>query len=104
MPLPPVTTIAACGSILTACKSAWELSRMIKKKDQEKRLDTQARAIIYDLRRSYLDGHMDQKTFDKWYDRLLGAIAEKDSKYPSTMTFPRPQLLTRTAQVLSCKR
>lgn len=60
---------------------------MIKKKDQEKRLDAQARAIIYDLRRSYLDGHMDQKTFDKWYDRLLGAIAEKDGKYLSSASF-----------------
>lgn len=80
MPLPPVTTIAACGSILTACKSAWELSRMIKKKDQEKRLDSQARSIIYELRQSYMDGLMDQKAFDKWYDRLLGAIAEKDGK------------------------
>lgn len=78
MPLPPVATIAACGSILTACKSAWELSRMIKKKEQEKRLDSSARSVIYDLRRMYLDGLMDQKTFEKWYDRLLGALAEKD--------------------------
>lgn len=53
---------------------------MIKKKDQEKRLDTLARTIIRELRRSHLDGHMDQKTFDKWYDRLLGAIAEKDGQ------------------------
>lgn len=86
MPLPPVTTIAACGSILTACKSAWELSRMIKKKDQEKRLDSQARSIIYELRQSYLDGLMDQKAFDKWYDRLLGAIAEKDGESPLSLT------------------
>lgn len=64
---------------------------MIKKKDQEKRLDSQARGIIYDLRQIYLDGLMDQRTFDKWYDRLLGAIAEKDGTHHSSLFPPRLQ-------------
>lgn len=88
MPLPPVATIAACGSIITAVKSSWELSRMIKKKDQEKRLDSQARAIVQDLKQLYLDGLMDERTFEKWYDRLLGAIAEKDGMCVCRRGFP----------------
>ncbi|KAF3762791.1 hypothetical protein M406DRAFT_333163 [Cryphonectria parasitica EP155] len=78
MPLPPITTIAACGSIMTAVKSGWELSRMIKKKDAEKRLDQYARALLKDLRSVHLDGLMNRRTFDQWYDRFLGALAEKD--------------------------
>lgn len=58
---------------------------MIKKKDQEKRLDSQARAIVHDLRQIYFDGLMDDRTFEKWYDRLLGAIAEKDGTFRASV-------------------
>lgn len=80
MPLPPIATIAACGSIMTAVKSGWELSRMIKKKDAENQLESYARSLLKDLRNVHLDGLMDRKSFDRWYDRFLGALAEKDSK------------------------
>ncbi|KAI3392943.1 hypothetical protein diail_4960 [Diaporthe ilicicola] len=78
MAVAPIATIAACGSILTAVKSGWELSRMIKKKDLEKRLDKEARTVVRDLQNTYLDGLMSERSFEKWYDRLVGALAEKD--------------------------
>ncbi|KAK2611738.1 hypothetical protein N8I77_005062 [Diaporthe amygdali] len=78
MALAPVATVAACGSILTAVKSGWELSRMIKKKDLEKRLDKEAKTVVRDLQNSYLDGLMSERSFEKWYDRIVGALAEKD--------------------------
>lgn len=78
MPLPPIATIAACGSVITAFKSSWELSRMLKKKEQEKRVESQGRVILKDLRDAHSNGYMNRKSFDKWYDRYLGAIAEKD--------------------------
>ncbi|CAN8099738.1 unnamed protein product [Discula destructiva] len=78
MPVPAIATVAACGSLITAVKSSWELSRMLKRKEQEKRVESQGRVILKDLRDAYLDGYMNRKSFDKWYDRYLGAIAEKD--------------------------
>lgn len=51
---------------------------MIKKKDAEKRLETYAKTVLKELRNAHLDGLMDRKTFDMWYDRFLGALAEKD--------------------------
>ncbi|KAJ4421553.1 hypothetical protein N0V82_003691 [Gnomoniopsis sp. IMI 355080] len=78
MPLPPIATIAACGSVITSIKSSWELSRMLKRKEAEKRIDSQGRALLKDLRDAYLDGYMTRRSFDKWYDRYLGALAEKD--------------------------
>lgn len=87
MALAPVATVAACGSILTAVKSGWELSRMIKKKDLEKRLDKEARTVVRDLQGAYLDGLMSERSFEKWYDRIVGALAEKDGEY---LSFPSP--------------
>lgn len=55
---------------------------MLKRKEQEKRVESQGRAILKDLRDAYLDGYMNRKSFDKWYDRYLGALAEKDRTYP----------------------
>lgn len=81
MALAPVATVAACGSILTAVKSGWELSRMIKKKDLEKRLDKEAKTVVRDLQNAYLDGLMSERSFEKWYDRIVGALAEKDGEH-----------------------
>ncbi|KUI57810.1 hypothetical protein VP1G_05091 [Cytospora mali] len=78
MTLPPVATLAACGSLITAVKSGWELSRMIKKKDMERRLDKDASGILRGLQNCYLDGLMSERSFEKWYDRFLAALAEKD--------------------------
>lgn len=54
---------------------------MIKRKEAEKRIDSQGRALLKDLRDAYLDGYMTRRSFDKWYDRYLGALAEKDSTW-----------------------
>lgn len=89
MALAPVATVAACGSILTAVKSGWELSRMIKKKDLEKRLDKEAKTVVRDLQNSYLDGLMSERSFEKWYDRVVGALAEKDGQYMSSQASHR---------------
>lgn len=51
---------------------------MIKKKDLEKRLDKEAKSLLNDLQKAYLDGLMTDRSFDKWYDRFLGALADKD--------------------------
>lgn len=51
---------------------------MLKRKEAEKRIDSQGRALLKDLRDAYLDGYMTRRSFDKWYDRYLGALAEKD--------------------------
>lgn len=53
---------------------------MIKKKDLEKRLDKEAKTVVRDLQNSYLDGLMSERSFEKWYDRVVGALAEKDGK------------------------
>lgn len=84
MPLPPVATIAACGSILTAFKSGWELSRMIKKKELETRLEKEARSLLKDLQQAYRDGLLTDRSYEKWYDRFLGALADKDSTWAGT--------------------
>jgi hypothetical protein len=91
MALAPVATVAACGSILTAVKSGWELSRMIKKKDLEKRLDKEARTVVRDLQNAYLDGLMSERSFEKWYDRIVGALAEKDGEYLSPFLVVAPR-------------
>lgn len=53
---------------------------MIKKKDMEKRLDKDASGILRGLQNCYLDGLMSERSFEKWYDRFLAALAEKDCK------------------------
>ncbi|ROW00051.1 hypothetical protein VPNG_08323 [Cytospora leucostoma] len=78
MTIPPVATLAACGGLITAVKSGWELSRMIKRKDMEKRLDKDASSILRGLQNCYLDGLMSERSFEKWYDRFLAALTEKD--------------------------
>lgn len=55
---------------------------MIKKKDLEKRLDKEAKSLMKELQKTYLDGLMTDRSFDKWYDRILGALADKDSMWP----------------------
>lgn len=54
---------------------------MIKKKDLEKRLDKEAKTVVRDLQNSYLDGLMSERSFEKWYDRVVGALAEKDGEH-----------------------
>lgn len=78
MTIPPVATLAACGSLITAVKSGWELTRMLKKKDMERRLDKDASGVLRSLQNCYLDGLMSERSFEKWYDRFLAALAEKD--------------------------
>lgn len=58
---------------------------MIKKKDLEKRLDKEAKTVVRDLQNAYLDGLMSERSFEKWYDRIVGALAEKDGEH---MAFP----------------
>lgn len=72
---------------------------MIKKKDLEKRLDKEAKTVVRDLQNSYLDGLMSERSFEKWYDRVVGALAEKDGEYTS---FPihRPRMLSAKLTII----
>ena len=49
-----------------------------------------AKALLKDLRNVHLDGLMNRRTFDQWYDRFLGALAEKDSELPPSLPSPPP--------------
>lgn len=51
---------------------------MLKKKDMERRLDKDASGVLRSLQNCYLDGLMSERSFEKWYDRFLAALAEKD--------------------------
>lgn len=54
---------------------------MLKRKEESKHVERRGRAVLKDLRDAYLDGYMNRKSFDKWYDKYLGAMAEKDRTY-----------------------
>lgn len=54
---------------------------MLKRKEEMKHVESRGRAVLKDLRAAYLDGYMNRRSFDKWYDRYLGAMAEKDRMY-----------------------
>lgn len=54
---------------------------MLKRKEEMKRVESRGRAVLKDLRDAYEHGYMNRKSFDKWYDKWLGAMAEKDRMY-----------------------
>lgn len=80
MTIPPVATLAACGGLITAVKSGWELTRMIKKKDMDMKVKKQADRVLRKLHNCYLDGFMSERSFEKWYDRVEAAITQKNCK------------------------
>ena len=76
-----ITVLAAWGSLITALKSTWELSRMIKKNLAKNDVERRAQGVFRDLRRAYYNGLISDEELDDCYDMILDAIAENDSTY-----------------------
>lgn len=82
MPLPPISVLVACGSIVTSIKSSWELSRMLKRKKLEKSLVRDSDLLLETLTNAYLCGDMSKHEYDEWYDRFLTSLAINDGITP----------------------
>ncbi|KAL9107494.1 MAG: hypothetical protein Q9227_007596 [Pyrenula ochraceoflavens] len=79
MPLPPVATFAACGSLITACKSAWELSRMVKNKKRDLRVEKEVHAMLDDLE-DYVDsGILPRREYRKFRFIIADALDRKEA-------------------------
>ncbi|KAF2456293.1 hypothetical protein BDY21DRAFT_47590 [Lineolata rhizophorae] len=76
--LPPIAAIAACGSLVTAVKSAWELRRMVKNKRQKRRDEDEALDILDELEDAYEDGLLTEVDYSRYYSRYLESVAEGD--------------------------
>lgn len=79
MPLPPVATVAACGSIITACKSAWELSRMVRNKRKDVQDEKEVHNMLEDLREFVEDGVLTKKHYKKIRYEVATQLATKQS-------------------------
>lgn len=79
MPLPPVATFAACGSIITACKSAWELSRMVRNKRKEVNEEKEVHLMLEDLREFVEDGVLTKKHYKRIRSEVATQMATKQS-------------------------
>ncbi|EJT76096.1 hypothetical protein GGTG_06020 [Gaeumannomyces tritici R3-111a-1] len=79
--LPKIAAVATCGSVITAVKTSWELSRMVRKKRAETTIAEDSDEVVQlaeDLQVAYSDGLLTRRERDEWYDRLLTGVAEKD--------------------------
>lgn len=52
---------------------------MLEKKGLENELKKEANGVSRELQLAYLDGHIDEQSFEKWYTRFSSALADKDS-------------------------
>ena len=66
LPIAPIVTLAACGSLLTAVKSGWDLSQMLKQKDIEKQIKKDARCAVRDLQKLCDSGVLSKDDFNLW--------------------------------------
>lgn len=92
MPLPPTLAyLTACASLLTAIKSGWELSRMIKKQLKERVIQEQANQLFASVCEAYDEKKICLRDYHYWKRRISVAAEEKDC-----MVFPlieyRPQI------------
>lgn len=70
MYLLPIATLATYGSLITVAKSAWELSRLVRKKVLEMLVEKEARAVSRDLHTAYRYGTIRGKDYEEWYRAL----------------------------------
>jgi hypothetical protein len=81
MPLPAsIATIASFAGFVTATKSAWELSRMLRRKYGDT-VDTRAKTLSIKMQRAYDAGDMRSSDFFFWHEKLLDAKDNNDRKY-----------------------
>ncbi|KAK3938224.1 hypothetical protein QBC46DRAFT_410390 [Diplogelasinospora grovesii] len=80
-----ITVIASWAGLLTIARSAWELSRMIRKKLAEKEVKDKARTVYYNLQEAHRYGLMSDEEYDSWYNKYLFAKVEKDATAMKTV-------------------
>ena len=78
MTFPSITSIVAAASLITAVKSGWELSGLIK----SRRRSVNARAVNVSnkLKKAFLDGYLSKSHFEMYQARLWKAVINQDSK------------------------
>lgn len=88
LPIAPIVTLAACGSLLTAVKSGWELTQLLKEKEVEKQFRRDAQYARDDLRELCGNGVLTKDDFKLWYNKLLSALATEDGIQPCSREDP----------------
>ncbi|KAK0701437.1 hypothetical protein B0T21DRAFT_353700 [Apiosordaria backusii] len=73
-----LASAAAIAGLVTAVKSSWELSRMIKKKYDQRVLKNQANDVIMRLRRALRDGRISHQNYNFWKKKVMIAVWEQD--------------------------
>ncbi|KAI1841734.1 hypothetical protein JX265_013715 [Neoarthrinium moseri] len=74
----PVATYLAAGSLITAVKSSWELSRMVRKKLRVKKTEKLAADAFVNLRRAFLRGLISSGQYRQFYDLISVAEASQN--------------------------
>jgi hypothetical protein len=78
----PIASFLAVAGLITATKSAWELSRMIRaKRDIRQRADRASK----ELSRAYMDGRLSGKDWRSYDSKLKEAVERNDSTYSTVM-------------------
>jgi hypothetical protein len=78
MPLPPIIlSVATIGSVLTAIKSTWELSRMLRDKHRTAVL-ARAQSVARQMFAAYRGGVISDRVL-RQYDQVIKEAVEKPS-------------------------
>jgi hypothetical protein len=86
-----VTVVAAWASLLTAAKSLWELSRMVKRKLAERDVERKARSVFYNLREANRYGLLSNTDYSHWMREYKLAKARGDCKFYHPGRMRQPQ-------------
>ncbi|KAK3382693.1 hypothetical protein B0T24DRAFT_508883, partial [Lasiosphaeria ovina] len=79
MPVPvALATLAATGSLVTSIKSAIELRKMMKRKEETRLAEDEAPRVFNRLRRAYKDGYLTSAEYYQWYEKFMVAKIERD--------------------------
>lgn len=81
-----LATAAACGSLVTTVKSGWELSRMIRQKQDQRRAEEVAQRVYRSLRRALHSGLISDTEYDHWFGKFL--VAESEKNCETTLSGP----------------
>lgn len=74
----PINHYLAFGSLVTAVKSGWELSRMLRKKFEDIRLNKLAANARQGLNRAFYSGCIDHYEYYKYQELISFAEAHED--------------------------
>jgi hypothetical protein len=76
---PALLSIATVGSLITAIKSSWELTRMLRGKYQIRVL-ARAQEVSREAYNAYLDNEISYRTLQRYDNRLQVAVERGDSE------------------------